>query len=324
MTTQYVDRNNGSETSGSSDMRFVQEPPEETRKPPTVYASKLLHTHTMIVLHGRGDTGQRFGAFFTLSSAANDESLDDILAHTKFIFPSAKLGKVASASGKYKITVNQWFDIESLIDPNRGEGQQIEGLRDSSLHVREIIEEELKTIPAENIVLVGLSQGCATALFTLLTYTIPNPEGKRPPPALGAVVGMSGWLPFEKRVNELFSAIQSDKERSASFSTATSGPGEKVQPSDTVISIKALSTICTLCGLDPLTTSSLPPTPIFLGHGTSDELVSVRLGEKARDTLQVLGFEVEWFPYEGFGVRTSLRISNLFSTKTSRKKQISE
>ena len=38
-------------------------------------------------------------------------------------------------------------------------------------------------------------------------------------------------------------------------------------------------------------------TPIFLGHGTLDPLVSVTLGSEARDFLRARGFTVEWKTY---------------------------
>ena len=328
MASQLLDQDSGSTISTHGGMGFTE---EDAQKPPTVYEAKLTHTHTMIVLHGRGDSGQRFGAFFSLSTI-NDESLDDILAHTKFIFPSAKLRKSQSASRKYAVKMNQWFDIESLVDTDRGEAIQIEGLRDSSLHIGELIEEELKVIPAENIVLVGLSQGCATALFTLLTYKIPNPEKRDPPPRLGAVVGMSGWLPFRKRTMELLSAIQRDLDGSGSFEdSSTASNSTNAQNSFApAISTKVISTICSLCSLPfdstpgPFSASSHPQTPIFMGHGTSDEKVSVELGEKARDTLRALGFEVEWYPYEGFGVCVShgadfLPVTPVMSCQTFRR-----
>lgn len=48
------------------------------------------------------------------------------------------------------------------------------------------------------------------------------------------------------------------------------------------------------------TDARLFETPVFLGHGTAEEKVNVKLGKPARDTLLMLGFSVEWFPYEGF------------------------
>jgi phospholipase/carboxylesterase len=38
-------------------------------------------------------------------------------------------------------------------------------------------------------------------------------------------------------------------------------------------------------------------TPIFLGHGTQDEIVSPRLGEATRRLLETEGYAVEWHAY---------------------------
>lgn len=38
-------------------------------------------------------------------------------------------------------------------------------------------------------------------------------------------------------------------------------------------------------------------TPIFLAHGTQDNVVLCRRGSESRDTLQALGYEVEWHEY---------------------------
>ena len=37
--------------------------------------------------------------------------------------------------------------------------------------------------------------------------------------------------------------------------------------------------------------------PIFMGHGTVDPIVPLRLGEMSRDALQRLGYAVEWHSY---------------------------
>lgn len=55
----------------------------------------------------------------------------------------------------------------------------------------------------------------------------------------------------------------------------------------------------------PLLTSTLDAerqaanqeTPIFLGHGTFDPMVDVRLGEELRSTLEARGYAVEWHTY---------------------------
>lgn len=37
--------------------------------------------------------------------------------------------------------------------------------------------------------------------------------------------------------------------------------------------------------------------PIFLGHGTADDIVPVKSGQAARDTLTALAYQVEWHQY---------------------------
>jgi phospholipase/carboxylesterase len=38
-------------------------------------------------------------------------------------------------------------------------------------------------------------------------------------------------------------------------------------------------------------------TPIFLAHGTQDEVVALDRGEASRDALQSLGYDIEWHEY---------------------------
>jgi phospholipase/carboxylesterase len=37
--------------------------------------------------------------------------------------------------------------------------------------------------------------------------------------------------------------------------------------------------------------------PIFLGHGTADDIVPIQAGQAARDALTALGYKVEWHQY---------------------------
>jgi phospholipase/carboxylesterase len=44
-------------------------------------------------------------------------------------------------------------------------------------------------------------------------------------------------------------------------------------------------------------TSASLQTPIFLAHGTHDEVIALDRAESSRDALQALGYEVEWHEY---------------------------
>jgi phospholipase/carboxylesterase len=77
-----------------------------------------------------------------------------------------------------------WYDIRDAALDQR---EDPEGLRRSQAAVEALIEREIERgVPAERIVLMGFSQGCAMTLLTGLRY------GKR----LAGLVGLSGYLPL--------------------------------------------------------------------------------------------------------------------------------
>ncbi|KAL6697428.1 Phospholipase/carboxylesterase/thioesterase [Trichoderma pleuroticola] len=45
-------------------------------------------------------------------------------------------------------------------------------------------------------------------------------------------------------------------------------------------------------------------TPIFLGHGIEDRMVTLRLAKKTRDALTAMGFSISWDVYPGLGHAT--------------------
>ena len=221
---------------------------------------------------------------FHLSSTTHGPDLYTVLPNTKFIFPSAR--RLPAQCLNYKGEINQWFDIDSLSETTRHKELQIPGLQESALYLKGIIEEEMASgIPVNKIIIAGLSQGCATALYLLLTYQPPGSQ-EEPLPALGAVVGMSGWLPFVQRLRALSSHNRSDT--SSVHAEASSEKG-----------VKALQEICRLTAASDLPdNTNIQKTPVFLGHGTLDNKVNIRHGELARDVLRELGLQVQWKTYD--------------------------
>jgi predicted esterase len=65
----------------------------------------------------------------------------------------------------------------------------VPGLGESIRQILEIIEQEAGIVPKERIILGGLSQGCATAILTLLSSGL----------EIGAFIGWCGWLPLQGR-----------------------------------------------------------------------------------------------------------------------------
>ncbi|MCJ1318044.1 hypothetical protein MMC15_003371 [Xylographa vitiligo] len=263
---------------------------------PLVYSATSEHTHTLIFLHGRGDTAQNFGPQFMNSEHSSGRPLQDLLPGTKFIFPTAKRRRMAASN---RCTISQWFDIVSLKDTAQRDEVQIEGLRESSTLIHQIIMQEMASIPRGNIILGGLSQGCATALYALFTFHNASLGGGAARPAIGAMVGMSGWLPFRKQVDEIVDAADGSDEGEDPFDR-----GEELDSATTASKeMQAVNFFRENIDLPTLTTSQAPValrTPVFLGHGTADLKVDVALGEGAASTLKSLGMDVRWVPYKDF------------------------
>lgn len=292
------------------------------------------HTHTWIVLHGRGSNAERFGREF-LSSA----NLQQRLPTVKFVFPTAR--KRRSTVLK-KIPINQWFDNYSLEDPGQRTDLQVEGLCETAAFLRTLIKHEASLLGEDGhrrVILGGLSQGCAAAIFTLLGGDETD-ECKGP----GAFFGMSGWLPFEQQLCEILQYEQtqddtqpetiiyeeggsssdevdtdiddsedgkdafSDTDHDNDLFSRASPERDDFDPflaSDDEVPrlIQALNHIRDILDLAPLDEPQYHgQTPVFLGHGSADPKVSVALGQKmARLLSEGLEMDVTWKVYEDFG-----------------------
>jgi len=156
--------------------------------PLTIPASGT-HTHTLIFLHGRGDTAPIFGPIFhsDLYGTAQFPGL-------KFIFPTPS----ETFSLVFRRRIRQWFDFFHGTPPESYTPQQLEGLKEVVEHVGELIDGE--EVP---VLLGGLSQGCAVAVMTLLL------GGKK----VQGVVGMSGWMPFAEEIMKGLAGHEEEWER---------------------------------------------------------------------------------------------------------------
>ena len=190
--------------------------------------------------------------------------------------------------------INQWFDIASLEDPtSRGETQS-QGLAESAQELRAILGREIQTVSSKNIILGGISQGCAMALFLLLSLESP----------IGGFVGLSGWLPFRNDIDEIAHAetIQDTKEDGPSVLFGTSDENVVCDPQTDAI--KFVRDILSSEG-DDIESSKIGQisltTPLFLGHGEDDQKIRYERGEEAAQTLRSLGMLIQWKGYSGLG-----------------------
>ena len=93
------------------------------------------------------------------------------------------------------------FDIHQFLDLSVGPWDE-EGILETVTSIHGLIEHEIKAnnIPAERIVVAGLSQGSAMAVWSGLTFT----GGK-----LAGICGIAGDLPAKELLQEVLDALPS-------------------------------------------------------------------------------------------------------------------
>jgi len=129
---------------------------------------------TIIVLHGLGADGNDF---VPIAQQMDLSAVGDV----RYVFPSAMVRPVTINNG-YRMRA--WYDILGA-DLVRREDEA--GLRESQVEIEALIAKEVEQgIPANRIILMGFSQGCAMTLMT----------GLRHPERLAGLVCLSGYLPL--------------------------------------------------------------------------------------------------------------------------------
>lgn len=131
---------------------------------------------SIVVLHGLGADGSDFVPI------AQEMDLSAI-GPVRFVFPSAPVRPV-TINGGYEMRA--WYDIYPP-DPQGMRHEDEAGLRESQAIVQRLLDRETERgVPAERIVLMGFSQGCAMTLLA----------GLRSPQRLAGLVALSGYLPL--------------------------------------------------------------------------------------------------------------------------------
>ena len=146
------------------------------------------HTHTIILLHGRGSSGAEFATEFFESEASaspgTPQARKDLLhlfPTVRWVFPSAP----ERISERFSELMPQWFDMWATERPQERPELQTEALRQSVGFILDVIREEEKEVARKNIILGGISQGFATAVGTFFT------DGR----GFGGLLGVCTWMP---------------------------------------------------------------------------------------------------------------------------------
>lgn len=137
---------------------------------------------SVIVLHGLGADGNDF---VPVAQALDLAAIGAV----RFVFPSAPVRPV-TINGGY--AMRAWYDIyPPSANPAVPRREDEAGLRASMLQVQGLIEREIaRGVPAQRIVLMGFSQGCAMTLLT----------GLRAPNRLAGLAALSGYLPLPESI----------------------------------------------------------------------------------------------------------------------------
>ncbi|XHS80134.1 alpha/beta hydrolase [Burkholderiaceae bacterium UC74_6] len=143
---------------------------------------------TIVVLHGLGADGNDFVPI------AQQLDLSAVGA-VRYVFPSAPVRPVTINNG-YRMRA--WYDILGM-DLVRREDEA--GLRESQAEIEALIAREVERgVPANRIVLMGFSQGCAMTLMT----------GLRHAERLAGLVCLSGYLPLLDKIEAERNAANAD------------------------------------------------------------------------------------------------------------------
>lgn len=233
------------------------------------------HTHTVVFLHGRGDSAHKFAEGLHYFADSRNRSLFEIFPTFRWVFPQAPL---SVPSGFPNDRMHQWFDVWNIRDFSEQEDLQSPGLKKSVDSVRRLLEQEAAALGGrwDRVVLAGISQGGATSIHTLLNLKASSmrtgtPDGGeaaeagRIRPSLGAVIGISCRLPF---------------------------PRPTLAETRRTLGAE---------GDDDDETEVLRNTPVLLEHCADDRTVLVEAGRALRDKLVEYGGQVTWKEYPDGG-----------------------
>lgn len=247
---------------------------------PHIHQPEGTHTHTIVLLHGRGSNGPEFAEELFSSTTSNGQNLASRLPNYRWVFPTSR----DRWSTTFQEEMSAWFDVYSLTDIQQRRELQKEGLCESILQILEILETEIAMLNGKvsRIYLGGMSQGMATALWVFLAAMV---TGRVQGP-LGGLLGFCGWLPFAHQLE--------DRLDEATIAPGASQIGHLIRELflDEIADDETFRT-------EKEVDASLLSTPVFLSHGADDAWVSVELGQQAFRVSQKMMSRVEWNEHTG-------------------------
>lgn len=141
----------------------------------------------------------------------------------------------------------------------------------------------------ENVVVGGLSQGCASVLAWNLVRGVEEVPVK-------CVFGMSGWLPFR---HVLEGCVPDGQGKAGEVEGEDDDVFERqAETQDQNAYISAMKALLQELDMDGTPSTLGRTTPILLAHGNQDRKVACARGKEAAECLRGLGCDVQWKEYE--------------------------
>ncbi|KAE9380806.1 alpha/beta-hydrolase [Stipitochalara longipes BDJ] len=201
----------------------------------------------------------------------------------------------------YKNPTHQWFDTWHLEEYTKRQHLMVEGLNKSCGYIHGLLEAEIRMVGKENVVLWGLSQGCATSLASLLVW-----DGE----PFAAIVGMCGWLPFGNEIVRIAGGETDGSEDEENDPFALSGDEDEdpfacaqddEDDGKRDLRSRAVNFFRESIEMEHKKGIVFQKIPVFLAHGTEDDSVDIKLGREAKKALELIGMDIQMKEYEGLG-----------------------